>query len=72
MTARFNGRRNIRLSVTCVVWGAMVAIEFVKDRKTKKPAKEFTVNLVKRCVENGVILIYAAHTVTFCVTSSRS
>ncbi|HUJ72744.1 MAG TPA: aminotransferase class III-fold pyridoxal phosphate-dependent enzyme, partial [Verrucomicrobiae bacterium] len=39
--------------------GAMVAIEFVKDRKTKEPAKEFTVNLVKRCVENGVILIYA-------------
>jgi 4-aminobutyrate aminotransferase/(S)-3-amino-2-methylpropionate transaminase len=39
--------------------GAMVAIEFVKDRKTREPAKEFTVNLVKRCVENGVILIYA-------------
>ena len=39
--------------------GAMVAIEFVKDRKTKEPAKEFNVNLVKRCVENGVILIYA-------------
>jgi 4-aminobutyrate aminotransferase/(S)-3-amino-2-methylpropionate transaminase len=37
----------------------MVAIEFVKDRKTREPAKEFTVNLVKRCVENGVILIYA-------------
>ncbi len=39
--------------------GAMVAIEFVKDRKTREPAREFTVNLVKRCVENGVILIYA-------------
>jgi 4-aminobutyrate aminotransferase/(S)-3-amino-2-methylpropionate transaminase len=39
--------------------GAMVAIEFVKDRRTKEPAKEFTVDLVKRCVENGVILIYA-------------
>jgi len=39
--------------------GAMVAIEFVKDRKTKEPAKEFNVGLVKRCVENGVILIYA-------------
>jgi 4-aminobutyrate aminotransferase/(S)-3-amino-2-methylpropionate transaminase len=39
--------------------GAMVAIEFVKDRQTKEPAKEFTVGLVKRCVENGVILIYA-------------
>ena len=39
--------------------GAMVAMEFVKDRKTKEPAKEFTMDLVKRCVENGVILIYA-------------
>lgn len=39
--------------------GAMVAFEFVTDRQTKEPAKEFTVNLVKRCVENGVILIYA-------------
>jgi len=39
--------------------GAMVAVEFVKDRETKEPAKEFNVGLVKRCVENGVILIYA-------------
>jgi 4-aminobutyrate aminotransferase/(S)-3-amino-2-methylpropionate transaminase len=39
--------------------GAMVAIEFVKDLKTREPAKEFTVNLVQLCVENGVILIYA-------------
>ncbi len=39
--------------------GAMVAVEFVKDRKTKEPAKEFNVALVKRCVESGVILIYA-------------
>ena len=39
--------------------GAMMAVEFVKDRKTKEPAKEFSVGLVKRCVENGVILIYA-------------
>ena len=39
--------------------GAMVAIEFVKDRQTKEPAKEFTVDLVKRCAANGVILIYA-------------
>jgi 4-aminobutyrate aminotransferase / (S)-3-amino-2-methylpropionate transaminase / 5-aminovalerate transaminase len=39
--------------------GAMMAVEFVKDRQTKEPAKEFTVALVKRCVENGVILIYA-------------
>jgi 4-aminobutyrate aminotransferase/(S)-3-amino-2-methylpropionate transaminase len=39
--------------------GAMVAMEFVKDRQTREPAKEFTVKLVQRCVENGVILIYA-------------
>ncbi len=39
--------------------GAMMAMELVKDRKTKEPAKEFTVGLVKRCVESGVILIYA-------------
>ncbi len=39
--------------------GAMIAVELVKDRKTKEPAKEFNVGLVKRCVENGVILIYA-------------
>ena len=39
--------------------GAMMAVEFVKDRMTKEPAKEFNVALVKRCVENGVILIYA-------------
>jgi 4-aminobutyrate aminotransferase/(S)-3-amino-2-methylpropionate transaminase len=39
--------------------GAMVAMEFVKDRQTREPAKEFTVKLIQRCVENGVILIYA-------------
>jgi 4-aminobutyrate aminotransferase/(S)-3-amino-2-methylpropionate transaminase len=39
--------------------GAMIALEFVKDRKTKEPAKELTLDLVKRCVECGVILIYA-------------
>ena len=38
---------------------AMMAMELVTDRKTKEPAKEFTLALVKRCVENGVILIYA-------------
>jgi 4-aminobutyrate aminotransferase / (S)-3-amino-2-methylpropionate transaminase / 5-aminovalerate transaminase len=39
--------------------GAMMAVEFVKDRHSKEPAKEFTVQVVKRCVEQGVILIYA-------------
>ena len=39
--------------------GAMMAVEFVKDRHSKEPAKDFTVQVVKRCVEQGVILIYA-------------
>jgi 4-aminobutyrate aminotransferase/(S)-3-amino-2-methylpropionate transaminase len=39
--------------------GAMMAMELVKDRATKEPAKEFTAALGKRCVENGVIVISA-------------
>jgi len=39
--------------------GAMMAIEFVQDRQTKAPAKEFTQNLVKRCVENGLLVLSA-------------
>lgn len=39
--------------------GAMMAVEFVKDRKSKEPAKEYTLGLVRRCGERGVILIYA-------------
>jgi 4-aminobutyrate aminotransferase/(S)-3-amino-2-methylpropionate transaminase len=39
--------------------GAMLAMELVKDRQSKKPAKEFTLQVVNRCVEQGVILIYA-------------
>ena len=39
--------------------GAMMAVEFVKDRKSKEPAKEYTLDLVRRCGERGVILIYA-------------
>ena len=39
--------------------GAMMAVEFVQDRHSKEPAKEFTLQFVKRCVEQGVILIYA-------------
>lgn len=39
--------------------GAMMAMELVKDRKTQEPAKEFTQGLVKRSMENGVILISA-------------
>jgi len=39
--------------------GAMIAVEFVRDRQTKEPAKEFVTQLVKRCYENGVIVIHA-------------
>ncbi len=39
--------------------GAMNAIELVKDRKTKEPAKEETAAITKYCVENGVIVISA-------------
>jgi 4-aminobutyrate aminotransferase/(S)-3-amino-2-methylpropionate transaminase len=37
--------------------GSMCSVEFVKDRATKEPAKDFLVALSKRCYENGVILI---------------
>jgi 4-aminobutyrate aminotransferase/(S)-3-amino-2-methylpropionate transaminase len=37
--------------------GAMMAVEFVKDRKTREPAKEYLAALSKRCCEHGVILI---------------
>lgn len=39
--------------------GAMNAIELVKDRGTKEPAKEETAAVTKYCVENGVIVISA-------------
>jgi 4-aminobutyrate aminotransferase/(S)-3-amino-2-methylpropionate transaminase len=39
--------------------GAMMAMELVTDRQTKEPAKEFTLALINRCLEHGVILIYA-------------
>lgn len=39
--------------------GAMMAIEFVKDRKTKDPDKERTNAIIRRCYENGLILIAA-------------
>ena len=37
--------------------GAMRAVEFVKDRGTKEPDKEFMTALGRRCYEHGVILI---------------
>ncbi len=41
--------------------GAMCAIELVKDRHTKEPAVEETAAVVKRCYENGLILMKAGH-----------
>jgi 4-aminobutyrate aminotransferase / (S)-3-amino-2-methylpropionate transaminase / 5-aminovalerate transaminase len=39
--------------------GAMMAAEFVQNPQTKEPAKEFTQQLVKRCVERGLIVLSA-------------
>lgn len=39
--------------------GAMVALELVKDRKTKEPAEEKTKLLVKKCYEKGLIILKA-------------
>lgn len=37
--------------------GAMVAVEFVKDRKTKEPAKEMTKAIVEHCNKKGLIIL---------------
>lgn len=37
--------------------GAMVGIEFVKDRKTKEAAKEETVKIAEECFKNGLIVL---------------
>jgi len=39
--------------------GAMVAMELVKDRATKEPAKDETSALVKKCYEKGLVTISA-------------
>ena len=39
--------------------GAMMALEFVKDPKTKEPWPEFVLELVRRNAEKGVITIRA-------------
>jgi len=36
--------------------GAMIAIELVKDRKTKEPAIQETAQVVQECLENGVFV----------------
>jgi 4-aminobutyrate aminotransferase / (S)-3-amino-2-methylpropionate transaminase / 5-aminovalerate transaminase len=37
--------------------GAMRALELVKNRQTKEPAPEAAKNIIKRCHENGLIII---------------
>lgn len=39
--------------------GAMLAMEIVKDRKSKKPAKEETVAIQKECWQNGLLVLNA-------------
>lgn len=39
--------------------GAMMALEFVKDRATKEPDKDRTNAIIRRCLEKGLILIAA-------------
>ncbi len=39
--------------------GAMAAIELVKDRSTKEPAKEETAEVIKECYKNGLVILKA-------------
>lgn len=39
--------------------GAMLVVEFVKDRKTKEPDMDFAMAVIRKCVSNGLILIRA-------------
>ncbi len=39
--------------------GAMMALEFVKDRKSKEPNLELTNTIIRRCCENGLIVLAA-------------
>ncbi|MGH2757139.1 MAG: 4-aminobutyrate--2-oxoglutarate transaminase [Actinomycetota bacterium] len=39
--------------------GPMVALELVTDRATKEPAKAAAAGAVKRCIENGVLILKA-------------
>ncbi len=39
--------------------GAMAAMELVKDRETKEPAREETAEIVKTCYERGLIIMRA-------------
>lgn len=39
--------------------GAMLVVEFVKNRQTKEPDMDFAMAVIKKCVSNGLILIRA-------------
>jgi 4-aminobutyrate aminotransferase len=39
------------------VLGMLIGIEFVKDRKTKEPAKELRDYILKRAYEKGLLLL---------------
>ena len=39
--------------------GAMIGIEFVKDKETKEPATEFVSLLIKECANHGLLIEYA-------------
>ncbi|MEN1762333.1 aminotransferase class III-fold pyridoxal phosphate-dependent enzyme, partial [Anoxynatronum sibiricum] len=39
--------------------GVMLALELVKDRTTKAPAKDETAAIIKECWENGLVLLSA-------------
>jgi 4-aminobutyrate aminotransferase/(S)-3-amino-2-methylpropionate transaminase len=39
--------------------GAMAAIELVKDRVTKEPAREETAEVIKQCYKNGLVIMKA-------------
>jgi 4-aminobutyrate aminotransferase/(S)-3-amino-2-methylpropionate transaminase len=39
--------------------GAMLVVEFVKDKKTKEPDMDFAMAVIKKSVANGLILIRA-------------
>ncbi|MFN3996086.1 MAG: aminotransferase class III-fold pyridoxal phosphate-dependent enzyme, partial [bacterium] len=39
------------------VLGMLIGVEFVKDRKTKEPAKEIRDFVIKRCYEKGLLLL---------------
>lgn len=39
--------------------GSMIGLEFVKDRNTKEPAADLVKAVIKKCYQNGVILLNA-------------